>query len=61
MLIEKGDGYTVFDGEPLLLDSVKIDNQLLIDYIVETLGGVIGEEYAKPYGQGRIAIFATDR
>ena len=34
----------------------RLDDQLLIDYIVDTLGGVIGEEYAKPYGQGRIKI-----
>jgi hypothetical protein len=35
---------------------VKLDNQVLIDYITETLGGVVGEEYADPYGQGRIVI-----
>lgn len=56
MLLENGDGYTMFDGAPLLQDSVKLDNQVLIDYIVDTLGGVIGEEYADPYGQGRIVI-----
>ena len=33
---------------------MKLDNQVLIDYIRGTLGGVIGEEYAEPYGQGRI-------
>lgn len=56
MLLDRGDGYTMFDGAPLLQDSVKIDNQVLIDYIVDTLGGVIGDEYADPYGQGRITI-----
>lgn len=56
MLLENGDGYTMFDGAPLLLDCVKLDNQLLIDYIVDTLGGVIGETYADPYGQGRITV-----
>ena len=25
-----------------------------MDYITGTLGGVVGEEYAEPYGQGRI-------
>ena len=54
MLFSNGDGYTMFDGSKVLLDSVKLDNQVLIDYITETLGGVIGEEYANPYGQGRI-------
>ena len=44
----------MFDGCGVLLDSVKIDNQGTIDYITEVLGGVVGEEYADPYGQGRI-------
>ena len=56
MLLDYGDGFTMFDGAPLLLDCVKLDNQLLIDYIVETLGGVIGEQYADPYGDGRIKV-----
>ena len=55
-LLENGDGYTMFDGAPLLQDRVKLDNQVLIDYITETLGGVIGEMYEDPYGQGRIVI-----
>ncbi|MBP3453439.1 MAG: bifunctional metallophosphatase/5'-nucleotidase [Clostridia bacterium] len=50
----KGDGNTVFIDCPILQDCVKIDNQVLIDYITGTLGGVVGEEYANPYGQGRI-------
>lgn len=54
MLLEKGDGYAMFDGCTVLQDSVKLDNQVLIDYISDTLGGIIGEEYADPYGQGRI-------
>lgn len=56
MLKDGGDGYVMFKNGTLLVDQVKIDNQLLIDYIVETLGGVVGEEYADPYGQGRIVI-----
>ena len=55
-LLENGDGNTAFHGAPLLQDKVKLDNQVLIDYITGTLGGVIGEEYADPYGQGRIVI-----
>ena len=58
-LVNNGDGYTAFDGAELLQDCVKLDNQLLIDYIVDTLGGVIGEEYADPYGQGRITILGA--
>ena len=56
MLLERGDGYTMFDGAEVLQDSVKLDNQVLIDYIVDSLNGVIGGEYADPYGQGRIKV-----
>ncbi|MDO5703174.1 MAG: bifunctional UDP-sugar hydrolase/5'-nucleotidase [Lachnospiraceae bacterium] len=56
MLLDQGDGYTMFDGAAVLQDSVKLDNQVLIDYITDTLGGVVGEEYADPYGEGRIVI-----
>ncbi len=56
MLLDKGDGFTMFTGAPLILNRVKLDNQVLIDYIIGTLGGVIGAEYADPYGQGRIVI-----
>ena len=54
MLLDNGDGFTMFDGCNVLQDSVKLDNQVLIDYITGSLGGIIGEEYADPYGQGRI-------
>ena len=54
MLLNNGDGYTMFDGCPVLQKSVKLDNQVLIDYITESLGGVVGEGYDNPYGQGRI-------
>ena len=53
-LKQNGDGNTVFDGCTILQDEVKLDNQVLIDYITTTLGGVVGEDYADPYGQGRI-------
>lgn len=56
MLLNNGDGYTMFDGAPLLQDSVMLDNQVLINYITENLGGVIGEEYVDLTGQGRIVI-----
>ena len=56
MLIDQGDGFTMFEGSKILQNSVKLDNQVLIDYVTETLGGVIGEEYSDPYGQGRIKI-----
>ena len=56
ILLNHGDGYTMFDGCNVLQESVKLDNQVLTDYVVDTLGGIIGEEYAEPYGQGRIVI-----
>ena len=58
MLKNQGDGYTMFEGVKILQDEVKLDNQVLLDYITGTLGGVIGEEYADPYGQGRIVAVA---
>ena len=56
MLLNQGDGYSMFAGAKLLQDRVKLDNQVLIDYIVDTLGGSVGEEYDNPYGEGRIVI-----
>ena len=55
-LILHGDGYTAFDGAQILQNSVKLDNQVLIDYIVDTLGGSIGEQYEDLTGEGRIVI-----
>ncbi len=56
-LLKNGDGFTVFDGATVITESTGLDTQLMIDYINDHLGGVIGgEEYADPYGQGRIVI-----
>ena len=51
-----GGGFNMFQDNALLLDEVMLDNQVLMNYIVDVLGGVVGEEYADPYGQGRITI-----
>lgn len=51
-LQDMGDGYTMFADNVFILDKTMIDNQVLITYIRDALGGVIGEEYAAP--QGRI-------
>ncbi len=53
-LQDMGDGYTMFKDNVFLLDKTMIDNQVLITYIRDGLGGVIGEQYAAP--QGRITI-----
>jgi 2',3'-cyclic-nucleotide 2'-phosphodiesterase (5'-nucleotidase family) len=52
-LKEQGDGLTMFSEEDVVR-TVMIDNEAVMKYIEETLGGVVGEEYADPYGQGRI-------
>lgn len=60
-LLNDGDGYTMYKGCKVLQESVKLDNQMLIDYISQTLGGVVGEEYANPYGQGRIVSVHAEK
>ena len=59
LLKNAGDGFTMFQQDTLLQDSVKLDNQVLIDYITGTLNGVVGEAYANPYGQGRIVAVSV--
>lgn len=54
MLKNGGDGTCMFKDCKVLVDESMLDNQVLINYIRETLGGVVGAEYDDPYGQGRI-------
>ncbi len=56
ILLSFGDGQAAFKGCKVLQNGSQLDNQLLIDYIVETLGGRIGTGYADPAGEGRITI-----
>ena len=56
LVFENGDGHTSFDGCKVLQDRVKLDNLVLIDYIVEVFGSGQGARYADPYGDGRITI-----
>ena len=56
LLFEHGDGFTAFDGCIVVRDGIKLDNQALTDYVMEALGGTIGDEYSDPYGQGRIVV-----
>lgn len=56
MLKSGGDGYTMFMDNTLLQDEVMLDNQVLINYITDSLGGVVGEAYTDAYGEGRIAF-----
>ena len=56
MLKSGGDGFVMFKGDKLLKDCVMIDNQVLINYIVDKLGGVVSDTYANPAGAGRITV-----
>lgn len=56
MLKSGGDGINMFMDNKLLADEVLIDNQVLIKYITEALGGTVGEEYSNPYGKGNIIL-----
>lgn len=53
-LQDMGDGYTMFADNTFILDKVMLDNQVIINYIVDVLGGNVGLEYAEP--QGRITV-----
>ena len=54
LLQNMGDGYTMFADNVYILDKVLIDNQVIINYICDFLGGNVGSEYAEP--QGRITV-----
>ncbi len=56
MMTQYGGGFTMFEGAKVLQDAVKVDTQVMADYISESLGGTVGAEYEDPYGQGRITI-----
>lgn len=55
-LTENGDGLTAFDGATVKAAEAGVDSQMLVDYITDKLGGVVGEGYDDPYGAGRIVI-----
>lgn len=60
MLKNGGDGYNMFAGINVLQDEFMLDNQVLMNYIADDLGGSIGAEYQDPYGQGRIVAVEGD-
>nr|WP_276856641.1 alpha/beta fold hydrolase [Intestinimonas timonensis] len=59
MLKSGGDGFVMFKDDTVLKDCVMIDNAVLINYIVDALGGVVSADYAQP--QGRITIVNADQ
>ena len=54
LLLEQGSGASMFRDAEILLNDGMLDVELIEKYIVEHLGGVIGQEYAD--AQGRIRI-----
>jgi len=56
LIKQAGGGINVFMDNVLLQDETMQDNEVLANYIVEDLGGVVGEGYANIYGEGRIII-----
>ncbi len=57
MLKSGGDGINMFMDNVILQDEVLIDNQVLINYILMELDGIVGETYADPYGSERITVW----
>jgi len=49
-----GDGFTMFQDNKLVKDEIMLDSEVLITYITDFMNGIIGEEYANPYGSSRI-------
>ena len=56
ILLENGSGFTAFDGAEVINENAGLDNQQLIEYITDNLGGIIGDQYSDPYGEQRIKI-----
>ena len=56
LLFNGGDGMSMFKDCNMIAKEIALDNQALIDYITEDLGGTVGEEYSDPRGSGRIAV-----
>lgn len=58
MLLNGGDGYTMFKNDPKFEQDTtitpRLDNKVLIDYIVDELGGVVPVNYLSP--EGRIYV-----
>ena len=55
-LLSYGGGMTMFRDCKLVAKEIALDNQALIDYITENLGGTVGEKYSNPRGSGRIKV-----
>ena len=56
MLKSGGDGMTMFKGAHLVQDEMMSDADTIMEYLQNHLNGKVGEQYANPYGDGRIVI-----
>ena len=57
-LLSCGDGMTMFKDSKIIAREMLLDNQALIEYMTDTLGGTVGGEYSDPHGSGRITVIA---
>lgn len=51
-----GDGMTMFKNAKVVQDNGVSDTNVILEYLQNHLSAVIGEQYADPYGDGRIRI-----
>lgn len=56
LLLSGGDGMSMFKDCEVVAKEMSLDNQALIDFITEDLGGTVGGEYSDPRGSGRIVV-----
>lgn len=56
LLKNGGDGFTMFSDNKFVIEDFMLDNQALMTYVNEALGGVIPASYESPYGDGRITL-----
>ena len=54
LLMEQGSGASMFKDAEIIVDNGTLDVELLEQYIVENLGGVVDERYSQP--QNRIVV-----
>ena len=54
LIKQGGDGFTMFMDNTLVMDEGMLDYQILMTYLTDDLGGVVGGTYEAP--QGRITV-----
>ena len=59
-LRQSGDGYSMLASCDAVMSGGRKDYEVLQQYIQENLGGMVGETYQDPKGQGRITFLSAD-